>query len=236
MALDLLSLNQSQLAAVTWQDGPLVVLAGPGSGKTRVLTYRIARLIDESPQARFRILGITFTNKAAAEMRARIDSLLPNGRERAHLTTFHSFAAEILRQHGSHVGLHPDFAILSQEADREAMLADAIGAVELHDDEFSPKAAQLLPAITRMLDECVHPGKAADWLGRQPHGPGLAAIYSEYRRTLIGANQLDFGSLLAIAVHLLEAGWAGSIPLVDDLIVIGYHEEIRRGVRNQLNK
>jgi superfamily I DNA/RNA helicase len=94
-------------AAVEWQDGPVLVVAGPGSGKTRVLTYRIARLIAESSDARFRVLGITFTNKAAAEMRQRIDALVAQGRERVQLTTFHSFAVEILRQHGSHVGLMP---------------------------------------------------------------------------------------------------------------------------------
>ena len=76
MTIDLSTLNESQQDAVKWQDGPLLVVAGPGSGKTRVLTYRVARLIDESPATRFRILGVTFTNKAAAEMRSRIDALL----------------------------------------------------------------------------------------------------------------------------------------------------------------
>src|SRR5262245_47338869 len=128
MTIDLSTLNESQRAAAKWQNGPLLVLAGPGSGKTRVLTYRIARLIEESPNARFRVLGITFTNKAAAEMRSRIDRLLTHGRDRVLLTTFHAFAAEILRQHGSHVGLKPDFGILSEQGDREAVLADAITA------------------------------------------------------------------------------------------------------------
>jgi len=116
--MDLTTLNENQLAAVRWNEGPLLVLAGPGSGKTRVLTYRVARLLDDSSGERFKILGITFTNKAATEMRTRLEALLKSGKERALLTTFHSFAAEILRQHGSHIGLRPDFAILVEQADR----------------------------------------------------------------------------------------------------------------------
>lgn len=204
MSLDLSSLNESQLAAVRWDEGPLLVLAGPGSGKTRVLTYRIARLIAESPKLRFRVLGVTFTNKAASEMRSRIDGLLSEGRDRAILTTFHSFAAEILRQHGSHIGLRPDFGILSEQADREAVLTDSIKGLSLQNDDFAPKAVQLLPTINRMLDECVESETALKWLGAQPHAKAIAAIYADYRTRLIKANQLDFGSLLAIAVNLLE--------------------------------
>jgi len=204
VTIDLSILNESQRDAVKWQDGPLLVVAGPGSGKTRVLTYRVARLIEESPAARFRVLGITFTNKAAAEMRTRVDMLLSEGRDRATLTTFHSFAAEILRQHGSHVGLKPDFGILSEPADREAVLTDAIGILSREEDDFEPKAAQLLPAINRMQDECVLPDEALKWLGVQPHAQKVAAIYAKYRACLIQANLMDFGSLLAIAVDLLE--------------------------------
>jgi len=204
MTIDLSALNMSQRDAVNWQDGPLLVIAGPGSGKTRVLTYRVARLIEESPNARFRVLGITFTNKAAAEMRKRVDTLLSAGRDRATLTTFHSFAAEILRQHGSHIGLKPDFSILSEQADREAVLADAIEAIPQNDEGFAPKAAQLLPMLNRMQDECVLPGEALQWLGRQPHAQEVAATYAEYLERLIQANLMDFGSLLAMAVDLLE--------------------------------
>lgn len=204
MSIDLSSLNDSQLAAVKWQDGPLLVLAGPGSGKTRVLTLRIARLIEDTPDARFRVLGVTFTNKAASEMRNRIDGLLTEGRDRALLTTFHSFAADILRQHGSHVGLKPDFAILSEQADREAVLTDAIKTVISQDADFKPSASQVLPFVSRMLDECIPLTDPAKSLGIQPHARELAAIYSAYRNRLVSTNQLDFGSLLATAVELLE--------------------------------
>lgn len=204
MSIELQSLNDSQRAAVDWQDGPLLVLAGPGSGKTGVLTYRIARLIEDTPRARFRVLGITFTNKAATEMRTRIDSLLSMGRDRATLTTFHAFAAEILRQHGSHVGLKPDFTILAEQADREAVLQDAIRSVAREDDDFAPRASHVLPVVNRMLDECITPEHATRWLASQRHAREIATVYAEYRRRLIAGNQMDFGSLLALAVHLLE--------------------------------
>lgn len=204
MTIALSDLNESQRAAAEWQRGPLLVLAGPGSGKTRILTYRIAKLIADSPGAGFRVLGVTFTNKAASEMRNRIDGLVADGRERVTLTTFHSFAAEILRQHGSHVGLKPDFGILSEQADRKAVLADAIEATPREDSDLELKADQLLPAINRMLDECVPPDGALKWLGTQPHAHEVSKIYSRYREHLIMANQLDFGSLLAISVDLLE--------------------------------
>jgi DNA helicase-2/ATP-dependent DNA helicase PcrA len=206
MSLDIstMNLNKSQAEAVKWQDGPLLVLAGPGSGKTKVLTCRIARLIADSPGARFRVLGVTFTNKAATEMRNRIDALLAEGRDRVTLTTFHAFAAEVLRQHGSHVGLEPDFTILTEQADREAVLSDAIKAVPNDDEDFEPKAAQLLPLITRMLDECVLPDEAQKYLKTQPHSAAIAKIFKSYRTKLIAAKQIDFGSLLALAVELLE--------------------------------
>ena len=84
--LNLKSLNDNQRKAVEWKDGPLLILAGPGSGKTRVLTMRVAKLLSESPDERFRILALTFTNKAAAEMRERVDDMVHVSRERALLT------------------------------------------------------------------------------------------------------------------------------------------------------
>ena len=131
--IDLSTLNENQFDAVQWDDGPLLVLAGPGSGKTRVLTYRIARLIEASPDKYFKILGLTFTNAAAAGMRQRIAELVPSASERTLLTTFHSFAADLLRQHGHHIGLMPDFTILSQDADRHSLLDEAIDGANVED-------------------------------------------------------------------------------------------------------
>ena len=205
MTVDLAGLNDNQLTAVTWPTGPLMVVAGPGSGKTRVLTYRIARLIDESPTERFPVLGITFTNKAAAEMKARIDALLRAGRDRATLTTFHAFAAEILRQHGSHIGLRPDFAILSQPADSASVLADAIKA-SLGTGHASAQAVeQFMPVIVRMLGECVAPDGAGAWLEGYSNQSEAEIVFREYRALSVATGQLAFDLLLALAVELLEA-------------------------------
>lgn len=149
--VDLSSLNANQFQAVHWNEGPLLVLAGPGSGKTRVLTYRIARIIEETAGKHFRILGLTFTNKAAAEMRKRIESLVPNAGERTLLTTFHSFGVGLLRQHGHHIGLRPDFAILPQVIDREAVLDEAIERTRLEHGEVTYRGEQLLPLVARLL-------------------------------------------------------------------------------------
>lgn len=204
MTIDLSDLNHNQRSAVEWDDGPVLVLAGPGSGKTRVLTLRVARLLAESAGERFRILALTFTNKAASEMRARVDGLVDEGRDRATLTTFHSLAVDVLRQHGSHVGIDPDFGILSDQADREAALADAVAACRGELDEPQSKPSQFLPVITRLLDECVHPDEVEDRLEGQRHGGDIAAVYKSYRSVLLNSNVLDFATLLALCIELLE--------------------------------
>ena len=102
------NLNENQRRAVEWTGGPLLVLAGPGSGKTSVLTLRVARLLEQDENAA--ALALTFTNKAAAEMRTRVDRLLGEHADRARLCTFHAFAADVLGQHGSHIGIRPALA------------------------------------------------------------------------------------------------------------------------------
>ena len=204
--VDLSSLNANQLEAVQWTDGPLLVLAGPGSGKTRVLTYRIARIVEDSPGKPFRILGLTFTNRAASEMRTRIEGLVPNARNRILLTTFHSFCVDLLRQHGHHIGLRPDFTILPQTVDREAVLDEAIEEARRDYPDFSPRGQQLLPAVDRLLDNCVSTDEALEDLSSRnvDNAQALAAIYSKYRRLMIENNQLDFGCLIAEALGLIE--------------------------------
>lgn len=204
MTIDLSGLNDNQRRAVEWDEGPVLVLAGPGSGKTRVLTLRVARLLAESAGDRFRILAVTFTNKAASEMRTRVDGLIEEGRDRATLTTFHSLAVDILRQHGSHVGIDPDFAILSDQADREAALADAVAACRGELEEPPSKPSQLLPVITRLLDECVHPDEVEGLLEGQRHASDVATVYRSYRSVLLQSNTLDFATLLALCIELLE--------------------------------
>lgn len=207
--IDLSTLNENQRAAVLWDDGPLLVLAGPGSGKTRVLTCRIARILEESEGQHFRILALTFTNKAAAEMRGRVEELVPKELGRVRLTTFHSYAAELLQQHGSHLGFRPDFQILSNDADREALLDDVLG--QLRKNLASPlpqhfNEKQLLPSVTNLLEQCLSPEEAEQRLRQDnvENAAPLSRVYAAYREALRRTNSLDFPSLIAESLDLLR--------------------------------
>ena len=207
--IDLSSLNGNQRRAVTWENGPILVLAGPGSGKTRVLTYRIARLVEESPGKHFSILGLTFTDRAAAEMRRRVKEMVPNAGERINLTTFHSFSAALLRQHGHHVGIRPDFTILSQKAERTAVLDEAIRKA----GEGSYDSRRLLPLVTRLIDRNVAAGAAAEFLQGydSEEARRIGTIYLHYRSLMIQNNELDFGGLMVEALRLLTETAAGRL-------------------------
>ncbi|OQW91333.1 MAG: ATP-depentend DNA helicase [Beggiatoa sp. IS2] len=204
MTLDLSSLNENQLAAVNWQDNVLLVLAGPGSGKTRVLTYRIARIIAETADQHFAILALTFTNKAAAEMRERLTKLIPNVTERVEVTTFHSFAASLLRQHGSHIGLRPDFTILNQEEDQKAILQEVLSKRDM--ENYSSE--KLLPLINKLLQYGVLVENAKSILLKNKLGEEqaelLTQVYSSYCSQSIQNNCLDFGNLIIQATTLLQ--------------------------------
>lgn len=206
--IDVSTLNENQREAVLWDNGPLLVLAGPGSGKTRVLTSRIARILEQSAGQHFRILALTFTNKAAAEMRGRVEELVPGELGRVRLTTFHSYAAELLQQHGNHLNLRPDFQILSNDADREALLDDVLGQIRKDLAYSLPshfKSAQLLPAVTRLLEKCI-PADQAEVLLQQANVENaipMARVYASYRDALRKTNALDFPSLIAESLDLL---------------------------------
>lgn len=196
MAVDLDSLNENQRRAVAWGGGPLLAPAGPGSGKTRVLAFRVARLLEESEDAA--VLALTFTNKAAAEMRERVEGLLGQRTERAHLCTFHSFAADVLRQHGSHLGLRPDFTLLTQDEDRIAILEEAADKLPDDGDLLPADRKNLLRFIDRLFAESYDGGERActpAWVPR---------LHERYCKALIDGNRLDFGSLLHFARRLLR--------------------------------
>ena len=200
MPIDLNGLNENQRTAVSWNSGPLLVLAGPGSGKTRVLTFRIARLLEEREDVA--ALALTFTNKAAAEMRERVEALLGERTSRARLHTFHSFAAAILRQHGSHLGLRPDFSLITQDQDQIAILDEVIAKLSDYETPLPTDRKNLLSLIERLFAESYDGCGDAPSLIRTPDW--LPHLFSGYCDTLLASNRLDFGSLLHFARRLLK--------------------------------
>ena len=153
-------LTEIQRQAVQWEQGPLLVLAGPGSGKTQVLTCRIASLLDTSRDQNFRVLALTFTNKAADEMKNRVATFVPGLEERANIATFHSFCAQILRQHGIHIGINSDFAIYSTDADRRAVLEDALKRAQSKGAAVGIDDVKHLALIDRLKARLIEPAAA----------------------------------------------------------------------------
>jgi DNA helicase-2/ATP-dependent DNA helicase PcrA len=202
-AVDLSALNDSQRRAVTCADASVLVLAGPGSGKTRVLTTRVANILAESGEESFRVLGLTFTHKAAEEMRERVKQLIPSDSRRATLTTFHAFAADVLRQHGRHVGLKPDFRIVTQDADRKELVREAI--VELEEaGEGIPANLDALAAIDTVMKLGLLPDEAASAFPNAPTALRTQHIFTTYLQKLVAQNATDFGGLLILLRMLLE--------------------------------
>jgi DNA helicase-2/ATP-dependent DNA helicase PcrA len=203
-----LPLNDSQLAAVNWDTGALLVLGGPGSGKTRVLSSRIARILEESPDEHFRILALTVTNKATEEIKAKINEILPKESRRHKITTIDSFAADVFKQYGYLNNIMPDFQILPTNIDREALLHEVLR--ELRKDLTIPypqffEAYQLLPAITFLIDKCAPPQYhyIIENFSFIQNIKSLAHVYIAYVNALNNSKIFDYPSLLNNLVELL---------------------------------
>jgi len=194
-------LNASQLQAASWNEGPLLVLAGPGSGKTKTLISRVARLIDESEGEAFRILCLTFTRKAAAEMRERLFDLVPEAKERVNLSTFHSFATDILRQHGSHFGLTPDFTILDK--DEQVALIKRIIASDGEAYSAFLSAEKALDAVEYLFKELVPDEQVPRLVKNEKVGTQLAKLFKSYKEELCRANVLDYGAIIYFCEQML---------------------------------
>lgn len=188
------SLNPTQRQAAAHGEGSMLVLAGPGSGKTRVLTARVARLIQETPSERFKVLALTFTNKAAGEMLERIREL-NDGDEtgRALVGTFHAFCIEALQSHGSLTGWGAGFTIYGLPADRMAIAREAIqrAGVGGHYDEN-----RFLNAIDRLRSRLILPEDAAKHFRDAGQGEAVSKVYAAYTDALREAQALDFDGLL----------------------------------------
>ena len=195
-------LNSNQIAAAKWDDGPLLVLAGPGSGKTATLTARVARLVEQSHDESFRILCLTFTRKAAAEMRERLLKLVPDAKERVLLTTFHSFATDILRQHGSHFGFSPDFEIL-EESERVGLIKSILAEKAGELTKFV-SAERTLTAVDFLLRNVTPDEKVPTLLKDQEAGQQLQVLFACYKELLKQQNCLDYGAILYFCEELLR--------------------------------
>ena len=193
-AIERLSLTQRQ--AAEWGEGACLVLAGPGVGKTTVLTTRIARILDASRNRNFRILALTFTNKAGDEMRSRVEDLVPGLVERTVVGTFHSFSAQILRQHGSHLGIKPDFRIYDQDRDREELFRDALIAAAKKGEPVSPADSRWLKTIDELRSALVGPAKTASRFANKETGELAARVYSIYENALQELNAMDFNGMI----------------------------------------
>ena len=199
--MDLLaSLNPEQQEAVVKTDGPLLILAGAGSGKTRVIAHRIAYLVSEGLAEPDRILAVTFTNKAAEEMRTRVETLLRADCRGMWISTFHALCARLLRREAPHIGLSRDFVIYDS-ADQLSVMKQALREIGMDDGVLQPRLA--LSRISHAKNQMKGPDDftAQSW---NPREEQIGKLYAIYLRRLKDANALDFDDLLLKTVELFE--------------------------------
>ena len=194
-------LNPQQLEAVRHTEGPLMIVAGAGSGKTRVITYRIAYMIREKNIDPENILAITFTNKAAREMRDRVFKMLDLSGSAPLISTFHSFCLRILRQFIGELDYTNDFAVYDAQ-DQLTLVKQCMKRLDVNTDSFPPKA--ILGHISGFKNDYLHPDDIK--LDNLPYGNKLKAaeVYPFYQEALRKNNALDFDDLLLVAVRLLR--------------------------------
>jgi DNA helicase-2/ATP-dependent DNA helicase PcrA len=194
------SLNPPQREAVLYTDGPLLILAGAGSGKTRVIAYRIAYLVGSGLAEPGEVLAVTFTNKAAEEMRERVGGLVGGTSAGLWISTFHALCARLLRREAPHVGLTRDFVIYDS-SDQLAAVKQILRAQQVDDSFLAPRAA--LSGISHAKNRMESP--AAMLARRSSHRDEvLARVYDEYVKTLAASGALDFDDLLLKTVELFE--------------------------------
>jgi DNA helicase-2/ATP-dependent DNA helicase PcrA len=204
---DLLTgLNPEQRRAVETTEGPLLIQAGAGSGKTKTLTHRIAYIIDRKKATPWNILAVTFTNKAAKEMRQRVADLLAQSADNRgfmpYMGTFHSICVRLLRQDGEHVNIPRTFVIFD-ESDRQAAVKQASKQLRL--DEKTFPARMLSGIISSAKNDMTTPEELAEMAGSTPAHRAAAKVYPLYQKMLRDAGALDFDDLISRTVHMLQA-------------------------------
>lgn len=206
-------LNDNQNEAIQWRDGPLLVLAGPGSGKTTVLTLHVAQVLQENENAG--VLALTFTNKAAAEMKERVGQLLDKPTERVRLCTFHKFAVQLLGQHGGHIGLQPNFDLLTRNEDRIVFIKEVVKDLFGRYHQLPEDSNQLLRSIDQLFSESYSEKENSPSSPKRPEW--LPTLFKGYCDVLLRANCQDFGSLLYFANRLLHEK-----PVVAEIVNIAW--------------
>jgi DNA helicase-2/ATP-dependent DNA helicase PcrA len=196
----LAGLNPQQKEAVLTTEGPVLILAGAGSGKTKVLTQRIAYLIGEKQVAPWSILAITFTNKAAREMKNRVASIVGNGAEDIWISTFHSLCVRILRRDIDRLGISRSFTILDA-GDQLSVVKQCMKDLNLDTKKFEPRA--ILAAISGAKNELLDPKRFAERVG-DPFSQVAAQVYESYQKKLRSNQSLDFDDLIMTTVRLFK--------------------------------
>ena len=198
-ALD--TLNPMQREAAVHTEGPLLILAGAGSGKTRVLTHRIAYLMEEKGVNPWNILAITFTNKAASEMRERVNKIAGMGAESIWVSTFHSACVRILRRHIEVLGFGSNFTIYDAD-DQKTVMKEIFRKFDINTKIYKERA--VLAEISHAKDELITPEEMELNAGGDPDARKIAGMYKEYQSILRGNNALDFDDLIVKTVELFQ--------------------------------
>ena len=193
-------LNPPQRQAVQCVDGPLLIVAGPGSGKTRVITHRIAYLNRHVGISPWRIAAVTFTNRAAREMRNRLAALMGDGAQRLTAGTFHALCASVLRRNGEVIGIPPDYVIMDDE-DQMNLIKQSMEQLQLDPKRFPPRS--VLSAISRAKSQLLVP----DALAARADGPYeklVSQVFAAYQASLARSHGVDFDDLLSKTVELFQ--------------------------------
>jgi DNA helicase-2/ATP-dependent DNA helicase PcrA len=211
MILETEHLNDVQMAAVKHADGPVLIFAGAGSGKTRVLTHRIATLLHEKAVAPDRILAVTFTNKAAGEMKARLERMVGAISRDLWVGTFHAMCVRLLRRDGAKIGIARNFVIID-DTDQRAVIKDILDDLDYDERQLSPGTC--LTEISKAKNALIWPEA---FLEKQTQmlGERIGNVYKEYERRLGASNSLDFDDLIVRTIDLLERDKATRVKYQD---------------------
>lgn len=199
--MDLSMLNDNQKLGVTTTEGPVLILAGAGSGKTRVLTYRTAYLIEEKHVKPYNIMAITFTNKAANEMRERIDNIVGHGSNAVWVATFHSTCVRILRRYIDRIGYDNNFTIYDTD-DSKKLVKEVLSRLNIDSKRYSERMC--LSVISSYKNELINPEKALLDVHNRGEDDTVARVYREYQVMIQDNNALDFDDLIMKTVELFS--------------------------------